>query len=235
MINDVEQRKALYDQAQQIAAEDLPAPVLYYTPRTWAYSANLEGFVAYADGVLRLAGLKLTVSGTLAGDGSLRRLPLCKRPRRSAQAILRRIIVALPTLIILSMIIFGLQRMLPGDPIQTMMARGIPDPQVVEFAAQKYRLNDHLPMQYLAWVGNVLQGDFGEFPAHRHLPVTDDDPAKAADTVQLATMAMIMALLIGIPAGILAAVHPRTAPSIMPPMRLPCRACRCPISGLASS
>ncbi|KKB12206.1 ABC transporter substrate-binding protein [Devosia geojensis] len=58
VVNDIEERKALYDQAQRIAAEDLPALYFYYTPRTWAYSANLEGFVPYADGVLRLAGLK---------------------------------------------------------------------------------------------------------------------------------------------------------------------------------
>lgn len=56
--NDQEARIALYNQAQEIAAEDLPALYFYYTPRTWAYSADLEGFVSYADGVLRLAGLK---------------------------------------------------------------------------------------------------------------------------------------------------------------------------------
>lgn len=58
VINDATERKALYDQAQKIAAEDLPALYFYYTPRTWARSAKLDGFVTYADGVLRLAGLK---------------------------------------------------------------------------------------------------------------------------------------------------------------------------------
>jgi peptide/nickel transport system substrate-binding protein len=58
VVNDIAERKPLYDEAQRIAAEDLPALYFYYTPRTWAYSANLDGFVSYADGVLRLAGLK---------------------------------------------------------------------------------------------------------------------------------------------------------------------------------
>ncbi|HWJ87183.1 MAG TPA: ABC transporter substrate-binding protein [Pelagibacterium sp.] len=58
VINNVEERKALYDQAQRIAVEDLPALYFYYTPRTWGYSANLDGFVSYPDGVLRLSGLK---------------------------------------------------------------------------------------------------------------------------------------------------------------------------------
>ena len=123
--------------------------------------------------------------------------------------IVRRIIVALPTLIILSMIIFGLQRLLPGDPIQTMMAEES-DPQVIEFLREKYRLNDPMPLQYLAWVGNVLQGDFGS-SLRTGLPVTEMILQKLPITVQLATMAMIMAMLIGIPAGILAAVHKNSA------------------------
>ncbi|MGV3651337.1 MAG: ABC transporter substrate-binding protein [Devosia sp.] len=58
-INDQAERKALYDQAQAIAAEDLPALYFYYTPRTWAYRASIEGFTSYPDGVLRLAGVKM--------------------------------------------------------------------------------------------------------------------------------------------------------------------------------
>ncbi|EEI80289.1 hypothetical protein HMPREF0175_1546, partial [Bifidobacterium longum subsp. longum ATCC 55813] len=69
------------------------------------------------------------------------------------------------------MIIFGLQRLLPGDPIQTMMAEES-DPQVIEFLREKYRLNDPLPVQYLAWVGNVLRGDFGS-SLRTGLPVTE--------------------------------------------------------------
>ncbi|MHA6730309.1 ABC transporter substrate-binding protein [Devosia sp. A369] len=58
VVNDVTERKALYDQAQEIAQQDLPALYFYYTPRTWAYSAKLDGIASYADGVLRLAGVK---------------------------------------------------------------------------------------------------------------------------------------------------------------------------------
>ncbi|KKB12152.1 peptide ABC transporter [Devosia geojensis] len=122
--------------------------------------------------------------------------------------IARRILVAIPTLIILSMIIFGLQRMLPGDPIQTMMAEES-DPQVIAFLREKYRLDDPVPVQYLAWVGNVLQGDFGR-SLRTGLPVAEMILQKLPITVQLATMAMIMAMLIGIPAGILAAVRKNT-------------------------
>ncbi|MHA6692659.1 ABC transporter permease [Devosia sp. A449] len=122
--------------------------------------------------------------------------------------ILRRILLAIPTLIILSMIIFGLQRMLPGDPIMTMMAEES-DPQVLAFLRDKYRLGDPVPIQYLAWVGNVLQGDFGR-SLRTGLSVSDMILQKLPITVQLATMAMIMAMLIGIPAGIIAAVRKNT-------------------------
>ena len=125
------------------------------------------------------------------------------------QLIIRRVVVAIPTLIIVSMLIFGLQRMLPGDPILTMTAEES-NPEVVAFLRAKYRLDDPMPVQYLAWVGNVLRGDFGS-SIRTGLPVTEMILQKLPITVQLATMAMIMAMLVGIPAGIIAAVRKNTA------------------------
>ncbi|MGV3651336.1 MAG: ABC transporter permease [Devosia sp.] len=125
------------------------------------------------------------------------------------QLIIRRVVVAIPTLIIVSMLIFGLQRMLPGDPILTMTAEET-NPEVVAFLREKYRLDDPMPIQYLAWIGNVLRGDFGS-SIRTGLPVTEMILQKLPITVQLATMAMIMAMLIGIPAGIIAAVRKNTA------------------------
>ncbi|SFZ85535.1 peptide/nickel transport system permease protein [Devosia enhydra] len=125
------------------------------------------------------------------------------------QLIIRRVVVAIPTLIIVSMLIFGLQRMLPGDPILTMTAEES-NPEVVAFLREKYRLDDPMPVQYLAWIGNVLRGDFGS-SIRTGLPVTEMILQKLPITVQLATMAMIMAMLIGIPAGIIAAVRKNTA------------------------
>ena len=122
--------------------------------------------------------------------------------------IARRILVAIPTLIILSMIVFGLQRLLPGDPILTLTAEDA-NPEVIAFLREKYRLDDPIYMQYFAWVGNVLQGDFGQ-SLRTGIPVRDMIIQKLPVTIQLAVMAMVMAMLIGIPAGILAAVHKNT-------------------------
>ena len=123
--------------------------------------------------------------------------------------ILRRLLVAVPTLILVSMLVFALQKLLPGDPVLTMAGEER-DPAVLEYLREKYRLNDPVPMQYLAWMGQVVQGDFG-VSLRTDAPVTELIAQKLPVTIQLAAMAMVFALLIGIPAGIIAAVRKGTA------------------------
>ncbi len=124
------------------------------------------------------------------------------------QLILRRILVAIPTIIIVSMLVFTLQKLLPGDPA-LMIAGEERDPKVVEFIREKYRLNDPLPVQYGAWVTQIAQGDFGT-SLRTDVPVTTLIAQKLPVTIQLAVMAMIVAILVGVPAGILAAVKKGT-------------------------
>jgi peptide/nickel transport system permease protein len=125
------------------------------------------------------------------------------------QIILRRILVAIPTIIIVSMLVFGLQKLLPGDPVLAMAGEER-DPKVIEFLREKYHLNDPIPVQYGAWVGRVLHGDFG-ISLRTDVPVTTLIAQKLPVTIQLAVMAMIIAILIGVPTGILAAVRKGTA------------------------
>lgn len=122
--------------------------------------------------------------------------------------ILRRLMVAVPTLILVSMLVFALQKLLPGDPVLTMAGEER-DPAVLEYLREKYRLNDPIPVQYLAWIGQVVQGDFG-ISLRTDAPVTELIAQKLPVTIQLAAMAMVFALLIGIPAGIIAAVRKGT-------------------------
>jgi peptide/nickel transport system permease protein len=123
--------------------------------------------------------------------------------------ILRRIVVAIPTLILVSIIVFGLQKILPGDPVLTLAGEER-DPAVLNYLREKYHLNDPLPVQYVAWVGQVLQGDLGR-SLRTDVPVTTLIGQKLPVTLQLAVMAMIIALAVGIPAGIIAAVRKGTA------------------------
>jgi peptide/nickel transport system permease protein len=121
----------------------------------------------------------------------------------------RRLLELLPTLFLVSVLIFGLQQLLPGDPA-LVMAGEEGDPAVIEQIRRQYRLDQPLPVQYLHWMGNVLQGDLGESMRIKQ-PVAQLIAEKLPVTLQLGTMAMLFALLIGIPAGIVSAVRKGTA------------------------
>ncbi|SUB01504.1 Glutathione transport system permease protein gsiC [Pannonibacter phragmitetus] len=123
--------------------------------------------------------------------------------------IAKRLLVAIPTLLIISIFVFSLQKLLPGDPI-LVMAGEERDPAVLEMLREKYRLNDPLPVQYLTWLGGVMTGDLG-VSLRTNQPVTELIAQKLPVTIQLAVMSMIFAFLIGVPMGILAAVKKNTA------------------------
>ena len=123
--------------------------------------------------------------------------------------ILRRLLSAIPTLILVSLFVFTLQKLLPGDPVLAMAGEER-DPAVMEYLRDKYRLNDPIPLQYLNWVGNVLTGDLGT-SLRTEQPVTTLLASKLPVTIELAVLALLIALLIGIPTGIISAVRKGTA------------------------
>jgi peptide/nickel transport system permease protein len=118
--------------------------------------------------------------------------------------LLRRLGAILPTLVFVSILIFGLQQLLPGDPA-LIMAGEENDPIVVAQIRAQYRLDQPIPLQYLAWVGGVLQGDLGESMRIKR-PVFGLVLEKLPVTAQLAAMAMTIALVIGVSAGVISAV-----------------------------
>jgi peptide/nickel transport system permease protein len=120
--------------------------------------------------------------------------------------LLRRVGQILPTLAILSFMIFGLQQLMPGDPALILAGEERGDPQVLAQIRAELRLDQPIWAQYLYWVGNVLQGDFG-WSWRIRMPVSELILEKLPVTAQLATMAFIIAVLIGVPAGILSATH----------------------------
>ena len=122
--------------------------------------------------------------------------------------ILRRILIAIPTLILVSIFVFALQKLLPGDPI-LVMAGEDRDPEVIALLREKYHMNEPIVVQYLYWAGDVLRGDLG-ISLRTNEPVLDLIASKLPVTIQLAVMSMIFAFLIGIPAGILSAVRKGT-------------------------
>jgi peptide/nickel transport system permease protein len=123
-----------------------------------------------------------------------------------AAFLLRRLGQILPTLVILSFMIFGLQQLMPGDPALILAGEERGDPQVLAQIRAELWLDRPIHEQYLHWVGNVLQGDFG-FSWRIRMPVAELILQKLPVTAQLATMAFLIAVAIGVPAGILSAVR----------------------------
>ncbi|TQE99171.1 MAG: ABC transporter permease [Spiribacter salinus] len=123
--------------------------------------------------------------------------------------ILRRLLVAIPTIILISIFVFALQKLLPGDPILAMAGEER-DPETIAFLREKYGMNDPIPIQYFRWIGHALTGDLG-ISLRSNQPVLELIGQKLPVTIQLATMAMIFAVSIGIPAGILSAIKKGTA------------------------
>jgi peptide/nickel transport system permease protein len=123
--------------------------------------------------------------------------------------ILHRLGILIPTLIFVSMMIFALQQLLPGDPALALAGEER-DPQVIQFLRARYHLDQPLPVRYAYWIGGVLHGDLGE-SIRIQRPVADLVLEKLPVTGELTVLAMIIALAIGIPAGIVAAVKRGTA------------------------
>jgi len=123
--------------------------------------------------------------------------------------LLRRIAVIVPTLVFVSFIIFGLQQLLPGDPA-TAMAGEERDPEVVAQVRKLLHLDEPLPVRYGYWIGGVVRGDLG-LSLRIQKPVTELVVEKLPVTAQLAAMAFAIALIIGLPMGVLSAVKNGTA------------------------
>ncbi len=117
----------------------------------------------------------------------------------------KRLIQLLPTVFFVSVIIFSLQHLLPGDPAM-IMAGEDNDPAVIAQIRAQYHLDQPIPVQYLFWIKGVLSGNLGE-SMRLKVAVSELVTTKLPVTLQLAVMAMIIALVIGVGLGILSAVY----------------------------
>ncbi len=120
-----------------------------------------------------------------------------------------RIAQIIPTLLLVSVLVFCLQQLMPGDPA-LVLAGEERDPQVIAQIRAELWLDRPLPVQYLHWMGNVLRGNLG-YSWRMREPVTELVAEKLPVTLQLSAMAFLFAVAIGVPAGIVAAVKRNTA------------------------
>jgi peptide/nickel transport system permease protein len=121
----------------------------------------------------------------------------------------KRILQLIPTLFLVSLMIFSLQKLLPGDAALTMAGEER-DPAVIAQIRAQYHLDQPWPQQYAAWISGVLHGDLGESIRIKQ-SVRDLVLEKLPVTMQLAAMAIIIGLSIGLTAGVVSAVKRDTA------------------------
>src|SRR3989441_7976129 len=100
----------------------------------------------------------------------------------------KRLLQLIPTLFFVSVIIFGLQQLLPGDPALALAGEER-DPSVIAFLREKYHLDQPFPMRYALWIGGVVHGDLGESIRIRR-PVRDLVLEKLPVTGELALLAI---------------------------------------------
>ena len=123
--------------------------------------------------------------------------------------LVRRTVISAVTLVLISLIVFTGVRMIPGDPARVMAGTDA-DAAGLEEIREKYGLHDPIPLQYLRWVGLALRGDLGESIRTRQ-SVAWTVAIKVPITVELACLALLIALSLAIPAGVIAAVRRNTA------------------------
>ncbi len=124
------------------------------------------------------------------------------------ELIVKRLLLAIPTLLLVSIMVFALQKLLPGDPVLAMAGEER-DPAVIAQLRAEYHLDDPIPTQYFSWIGNALKGDLG-MSLRTKEPVTSLIASKLPVTLELSLLAMVIALGIGISMGIIAAVRKDT-------------------------
>ena len=120
--------------------------------------------------------------------------------------VLKRILVTIPTLIGISVLIFMMVRLLPGDIVDVLLGADVgADPALKEQAREQLGLNGSYPEQYWRWVSGIAQGDFG-FSLRNQQPVSEVLLNAVPITFELVFLGLLIAVVIGLPLGVLSAV-----------------------------
>ena len=120
--------------------------------------------------------------------------------------IVRRILVAIPVLLFVTAGAFWLGRYAPGDPI-TVRTGGHAPPDVVQRIRQNLGLNDPVPVQYVRYMGNLLQGNLGDSYRHPGIPVSELIFPKIEVSAELLLFPTILIFVVGLPLGIFTAMR----------------------------
>jgi peptide/nickel transport system permease protein len=123
--------------------------------------------------------------------------------------VLRRLVLTVPILLVMSACVFLMLRLIPGDPVRSMLGLQATPENVATIRAQM-GLDRPLVDQYLEWLTSVLRGDLGQ-DYISHAPLTELLGQRLPVTLELTLLGVLVALVMGIPLGVVAAVGPRWA------------------------
>lgn len=122
--------------------------------------------------------------------------------------ILKRLLHAIPTILLLSIIVFSIMKFVPGDPVDIMYGPEIEESDR-DMLRQQLGLDKPVITQYLMWIGNFVQGDFGTSISHAY-PVSELIAERMPATIYMAVAVLLFTTLIAIPMGVWAALHRKT-------------------------
>lgn len=126
-----------------------------------------------------------------------------------AAYIARRLLSLIPVMFLVSLVVFGMLHLTPGDPVAFMLNEEA-SPEAIAALRQELGLDRPFIVQYAHWLGRVARGDLGR-SVRNGRPVTESIGARLAPTAQLALFALGVALLVGLPIGIVAALRRNSA------------------------
>lgn len=127
--------------------------------------------------------------------------------------IFHRVLMAIPTLLIVAITVFALIRFIPGDPAALMLGDMATPDQIAEMRTE-LGLDTSLPQQFFVWAGNVLSGDFGQSIVNKE-PVLPLVVSRFMVSAEIVVVAVILASLIAVPAGVIAAWRQNSATDLV--------------------
>ena len=118
---------------------------------------------------------------------------------------IRRLISLAISLVLISVLIFTVMRIIPGDPAQMMLGTEA-EPETLEILRDKLGLDEPLLIQYFSWVRGVLTGDLGDYLRY-NVPISALISSRLLVTAPLAGIAILLSILLGVPTGLYAGTH----------------------------
>ncbi len=122
------------------------------------------------------------------------------------QYLIRRLLLLIPTIILISILVFSFVRFLPGSVVSILVGDAGASPQEIQTELHRLGLDQPVYAQYFVWFGNVVQGDLGRSLSSNR-PVIKDLEQRIPVTVELVLLSLVVALLIGVPIGTISAIR----------------------------